>query len=236
MWDRVHLRVERNLPGVGQNLQDHPLSGCLWEAAESPESTSVLTQAFALWKSAHEELSPDVAAYLIARPLATENGVGKPKKLIWGIRSAVLQPRRRGQLLLTGPQASDGMRIEPNLLADPMDMNAALTGINFCRELGNSPSRRAVVDRELEPGTLDDEGMEGYLRRTVQTFWHQSCTAKMGNDDMSVVGGDLLVHGVQGLRIADTSVLPRITTGNTMAPSVVIGERASAAIRSCHGV
>lgn len=85
---------------------------------------------------------------------------------------------------------------------------------------------RAVVDRELEPGTLDDEGMVGYLRRTVQTFWHQSCTAKMGNDDMSVVGGDLLVHGVQGLRIADTSVLPRITTGNTMAPSVVIGERA----------
>jgi choline dehydrogenase len=78
--------------------------------------------------------------------------------------------------------------------------------------------------------------MEGYLRRTVQTFWHQSCTAKMGHDDMSVVGGDLLVHGVQGLRIADTSVLPRITTGNTMAPSVVIGERASAAIRGRHGV
>jgi choline dehydrogenase len=128
------------------------------------------------------------------------------------------------------------MRIEPNLLSDPMDMNAALTAINFCRELGNSPSMRAVVDRELEPGTLDDAGMEGYLRRTVQTFWHQSCTAKMGNDDMSVVGGDLLVHGVRGLRIADASVLPRITTGNTMAPSVVIGERASAAIRSCHGV
>ena len=78
-----------------------------------------------------------MAAYLIARPLATENGVSKPKKLIWGIRSAVLQPRSRGQLLLTGPQASDGMRIEPNLLSDPMDMNAALTAINFCRELGN---------------------------------------------------------------------------------------------------
>jgi choline dehydrogenase len=233
---RFGIPVINHLPGVGQNLQDHPLSGCLWEAAESPESTSVLTQAFALWKSSPEKLSPDVAAYLIARPLATEDRIGKPEKLIWGIRSAVLQPRSRGQLLLTGPQASDGMRIEPNLLSDPIDMNAALTAINFCRELGNSPSMRAVVDRELEPGTLDDEGMEGYLRRTVQTFWHQSCTAKMGNDDMSVVGGDLLVHGVQGLRIADTSVLPRITTGNTMAPSVVIGERASAAIRSCHGV
>jgi len=233
---RFGIPVINHLPGVGQNLQDHPLSGCLWEAPESPESTSMLTQAIALWKSAPEKLSPDVAAFLIARPLATENGVDKPKKLIWGIRSAVLQPRSRGQLLLTGPQASDGMRIEPNLLSDPMDLNAALTAINFCRELGNSPSMRAVVDRELEPGTLDDAGMEGYLRRTVQTFWHQSCTAKMGNDDMSVVGGDLLVHGVQGLRIADASVLPRITTGNTMAPSVVIGERASAAIRSCHGV
>jgi hypothetical protein len=93
--------------------------------------------------------------------------------------------------------------------------------------LGGGSSINACVWAvgHLEPGTLDDEGMEGYLRRTVQTFWHQSGTAKMGNDDMSVVGGDLLVHGVQGLRIADTSVLPRITTGNTMAPSVVIGER-----------
>ena len=233
---RFGIPVIKHLPGVGQNLQDHPLSGCLWEAPESLESTSVLTQAFALWKSAPEKLSPDVSAYLIGRPLATENGVGKPKKVIWGIRSAVLQPRSRGQLLLTGPHASDGMLVEPNLLSDPMDMKASLTAINFCRELGNSHSMREVVDRELEPGTLDDAGMERYLRRTIQTFWHQSCTAKMGNDDMSVVGGDLLVHGVQGLRIADTSVLPRITTGNTMAPSVVIGERASAAIRSCHGV
>jgi choline dehydrogenase len=233
---RFGIPIINHLPGVGQNLQDHPLSGCLWETPGSSETTSVLTQAFALWKSAPEKLSPDVAAYLIARPLATENGTAKPKKLIWGIRSAVLQPRSRGQLVLTGPQASDGMRIEPNLLSDPMDMIAALTAINFCRELGNSPSMRALVHREMEPRVHDDAGMEGYLRRTSQTFWHQSCTAKMGNDDKSVVGGDLLVHGVQGLRIADASVLPRITTGNTMAPSVVIGERVSAAIRSCHGI
>jgi choline dehydrogenase len=195
---RFGIPVINHLPGVGQNLQDHPLSGCLWEAPEAPESTSVLTQAIALWKSAPEKLSPDVAAFLIARPLATDSGVRKPRKLIWGIRSAVRQPRSRGQLLLTGPQASDGMRIEPNLLSDPMDMNAALTAIKFCHELGNSPSMRALVDRELEPGTLDDAVMEGYLRRTVQTFWRQSCTAKMGNDEMSVVGGDLLVQWIAG--------------------------------------
>lgn len=196
----------------------------------------MLTQAIALWKSAPEKLAPDVAAYLIARPLATEKRGGRQKNMIWGIRSALLQPRSRGQLLLTGPHASDGMRIEPNLLSGPMDGIAALTALKFCRGLGKSPSMRGFLGRELEPGELDDAGMEGYLRRTVQTFWHQSSTAKMGKDDMSVVGGDLLVHGVQRLRIADASVLPRITTGNTMAPSVVIGERASAAIRSCHGV
>nr|WP_184253950.1 GMC family oxidoreductase [Granulicella mallensis] len=233
---RFGIPVMNHLPGVGQNLQDHPLSGCLWEAPEAPKSTSVLTQAIALWKSAPEKLAPDVAAYLIARPLATENGGGRPKNMIWGIRSAVLQPRSRGQLLLTGPHATDGMRIEPNLLSDPMDRIAALTALKFCRELGNSPSMRAFSGCELEPGKLDDTGMEDYLQRTVQTFWHQSSTAKMGKDDMSVVGGDLLVHGMQRLRIADASVLPRITTGNTMAPSVVIGERASDAIRSCHGV
>jgi len=86
----------------------------------------------------------------------------------------------------------------------------------------------------VDPGSLDGAGMEGYLRRTVQTFWHQCGTAKMGKDDMAVVGGDLLVHGIQGLRIADASVLPHITTGNTMAPAVVIGERASAAILQSH--
>jgi len=228
-----NIPVVRHSPGVGKNLQDHPLSGCLWEATDAPESSTVLTQAVALWKSAPDLLSPDVAAFLIARPLSTEPSSGE-KKLTWGIRSAVLQPRSRGQVELTGSSPSDPVLINPNLLHDPADVKAALSAIHLCRELGSSGALRPFAGREVEPGNVGNAGMEGYLQRTVQTFWHQCGTAKMGKDDMAVVGGDLLVHGVEGLRVADASILPQITTGNTMAPAVVIGERASAAIIQSH--
>ena len=75
-----------------------------------------------------------------------------------------------------------------------------------------------------------------YIRNAVVTYWHQSCTAKMGRDDMSVVDGDLKVHGIDHLRVADASIMPRVTTGNTMAPSVIIGERAGEILRAEHGL
>jgi choline dehydrogenase len=81
------------------------------------------------------------------------------------------------------------------------------------------------------PGTRDREGMEQYIRNAAVTYWHQSCTAKMGRDAMSVVDSQLKVYGVRNLRIADASIMPRITTGNTMAPCVIIGERAAEMIR-----
>ena len=78
------------------------------------------------------------------------------------------------------------------------------------------------------PGAAcDDAELTRFLRRGAVTFWHQSGTARMGRDAASVVDGDLRVHGVDGLRVADASVLPRVPTGNTMAPSVIIGERAA---------
>lgn len=78
--------------------------------------------------------------------------------------------------------------------------------------------------------------MIDFIRRSAVTYWHQSGTAKMGRDDMSVVDNELKVYGVDGLRIADASIMPRITVGNTMAPCVVIGERASDMIRLQHGL
>jgi choline dehydrogenase len=88
--------------------------------------------------------------------------------------------------------------------------------------------------RELMPGALGAADMEQWLRRAAGTYFHQSCTAKMGRDAMSVVDGSLRVYGVQGLRIADASVMPAITTGNTMAPCVMIGERAASLVLTAH--
>ena len=76
--------------------------------------------------------------------------------------------------------------------------------------------------------------MENYLRNTAVGWWHQTCTAKMGCDSLSVVDANLRVYGIESLRIADGSIMPRVTTGNTMAPCVIIGERAVEAIRAAY--
>ena len=80
------------------------------------------------------------------------------------------------------------------------------------------------------------EAMRQFVRESAVTYWHQSCTAKMGRDAMSVVNAELKVYGIENLRIADASIMPRITTGNTMAPCVVIGERAAELIKAQHRI
>jgi choline dehydrogenase len=101
-------------------------------------------------------------------------------------------------------------------------------GIDMARQIGNSAARRPFTAREVAPGRLNAAELDGFFRNGLGTFWHQSGTAKMGRDAMSVVDGRLRVYGVDGLRIADASVMPPVTTGNTMAPCVVIGEQVAA--------
>jgi choline dehydrogenase-like flavoprotein len=81
------------------------------------------------------------------------------------------------------------------------------------------------------PGNLKGAALENFIRDAASTYWHQTCTAKMGRDSMSVADGDLKVYGIENLRVADGSIMPRVTTGNTMAPCVIIGERAAEVIR-----
>jgi choline dehydrogenase len=84
------------------------------------------------------------------------------------------------------------------------------------------------------PGNLKGSDLKNYIRDAASTYWHLTCTAKMGRDSMSVVDGDLKVYGIDNLRIADGSIMPRVTTGNTMAPCVIIGERAGEILQAKH--
>ncbi|MBB3138557.1 choline dehydrogenase-like flavoprotein [Rhizobium pisi] len=115
-------------------------------------------------------------------------------------------------------------------------MAAALAAVELCRELGNSEGFSPLVTGETAPGARDRSGMIDFIRRSAVTYWHQTSTAKMGRDSMSVVDNELKVYGIEGLRIADASIMPRITTGNTMAPCVVIGGRAADLIGISHGL
>jgi choline dehydrogenase len=147
-----------------------------------------------------------------------------------------MRPASRGEIHLTSPNASDPVRIEAGYLTDSSDVKHLMLGIERAREIGNAAAFRPYAKREVAPGNLNKAALERFIRNGLLTFWHQCGTAKMGRDAMSAVDGRLKVYGVENLRIADASILPRVTTGNTMAPCVVIGERAAAILQDHHGV
>jgi choline dehydrogenase len=137
---------------------------------------------------------------------------------------------------LTGPNPLDPVQIEANFLSHPDDLKAAIACVELCREIGNSATLRPFVSREVMPGNLKGAELENFVRDAAQSYSHETCTAKMGRDSMSVVDGGLKVYGIEKLRIADGSIMPRVTTGNTMAPCVVIGERAGELLRAAHKI
>jgi choline dehydrogenase len=154
----------------------------------------------------------------------------------WTMFAGLSHPKSRGSVHLSGPDPLDAVRIEANTLSHPDDIELALTSIDLCRELGAHRAFAELVTREVMPGKRDDQSMRDFARNAAVTYWHQSCTAKMGRDAMSVVDGQLKVYGIEKLRIADASIMPNITSGNTMAPCVVIGERAADMIRVAHRI
>lgn len=241
--DQTHLRshdipVVQHLPGVGQNLQDHPgFSAVWWSRDPLPWANSGGDVTFFSTSDSGLD-SPDLQLYHLEFPFSSAQNAdrfGLPEAG-WTMYGAVVRPKSRGHISLTGPNPSDPVRINAGLMSDPADLRAAIAGIKLCRDIGNAAALRPFSEREVMPGNLDDAELRCYIRNAVTTYHHQTCTAKMGLDTMSVVDGSLKVYGVQGLRIADGSIMPRVTTGNTMAPCVVIGERAGQILRHQHAL
>jgi choline dehydrogenase len=231
---RFGIRVVQHLPGVGHGFQDHPVVGCVWECSE-PLAPDVVPDAVLFWKSETGLGSPDFQ--ILQGVLSAEDAakLGLPASG-WTLLGNVVQPKSRGHVRLTGSDPADPVQIEANLLSDPDDRKAALECVKLCRELGSFDVLRPFLKREILPGKLKRTTLEDYIRDAAISFWHQTSTAKMGRDAMSVVDGNLKIYGVDSLRIADGSIMPRVTTGNTMAPCVIIGERAAEIIRNQHQI
>jgi choline dehydrogenase-like flavoprotein len=230
------IDVVQHLPGVGRNLQEHLLlGGCMWECAEPhPEGRSMGTL---FWKSNSAIDTPDLQCIIGTAPfLSPDVSCPETTGACWSIVPGLVRPISRGQVRLTGPDPMHPVDIDTNLLSEPADLIAAIRSVEFCREIGNSAARSSRATREVLPGNLSRSELENFVRNAIIPFWHYTCTARMGRDETSVVDASLRVHGIEGLRIADGSIMPRVTTGNTMAPCVVIGERAAAMIRKAHGV
>lgn len=232
---RHGIPVIQHLPGVGQNHQDHLAFGCTW-AYRKPEGVGGGgCEATLYWKSDSRLAQPDILQcqleFAVSSP--AETGLETPEHG-WTMFAGLAQPKSRGRLRLSGAEVDDAVLIEPNSLSEPEDEATALAAVELCRELGNGAAFAPLISAETAPGARDRKGLLEFIRRSAVTYWHQSCTAKMGRDSMSVVDHQLKVYGIKGLRIADASIMPRITTGNTMAPCVIIGERAADMIRAQH--
>ena len=224
-----------NLPGVGQNHQDHVAFGCVFEYTEPQPVGHGGSEATLYWKSRPDLRLPDMFHCQLEFPVASPETIGEGfPEHGWTMFAGLAHPKSRGQLRLSGPGADDPVLIEANMLSDPDDLRMALENIELCRSIGWSAPMQELVKREALPGKLDRGALENFARNAAVTYWHQSCTAKMGMDTMSVVDARLRVYGLQNLRIADASILPHITSGNIMAPCVVIGERAADLLKATH--
>ena len=233
---RFGIPLVQHLPGVGKNFQDHARSACIWEYQEPLSPRNNAGEATFFWKSNPGLRSPDIQTVQVEVPFfsAETEARFKPPAGSWTLLPSVVQPKSRGHIRLTGPKPLDPIQIHDNLLSHPDDMKAMIVGVEICRDIGNSAALRPYVKREVMPGNLKGGALENFIRDAATTFSHETCTAKMGRDSMSVVDGYLKVYGIDNLRIVDGSIMPRVTTGNTMAPCVVIGERAGEILRVEH--
>jgi choline dehydrogenase len=231
------IAVVQHLPGVGRNHQDHVSFGCIFESKEPIQVGHGGSEATLYWKTDASLALPDLFQCQLEFPVPTPETTprGVPQQG-WMMFAGLAHPKSRGSLHLSGPGPHHPIRVEANTLSHPDDLRTARATVELAQQMAHTQAFKPFLKREAMPGRLSPCDMEDYLRDAAVTFWHQACTAKMGRDAMSVVDGRLKVYGMERLRIADASIMPNVTSGNTMAPCVVIGERAAEIIKMAHGI
>lgn len=232
--DRAHLadkgiEVKVNAPEVGRNFHDHILhGGCLWEAPEPIAYTNSAANASGFWKSDSSLDTPDLNIVQIELPYASEVVAKQysPPASAWALCAGLVGPKSRGTVRLASAKAEDAPIVDARFLEHPDDVKALKVGIDLCRNIGNAPAMKPWAKREVAPGRdLDPDAKANFIRDGATTFFHQVGTCRMGKDDASVVDAKLRVRGVEGLRVSDGSIMPKIASCATMASCVFIAER-----------
>ena len=248
------IAVEKDLQGVGKNLQDHLQARPIFKTNLSTinvetnnlfkqgmiamqyaiNRTGPMTMAASLgtgFLKTDERLeTPDIQFHI--QPFSANNAVEGPHKFS-AFTASVLQmrPESTGELKLKSANYLDHPIIRPNYLATPLDQQTIVKGIQIARRIAQFEPLKSHITEEYEPGCkigIDDEAATlEWARNTSVTIYHPTGTCKMGNDPMSVVDARLCVHGIENLRVADCSIMPTITSGNTNAPAIMIGEKVS---------
>ena len=255
---RAGIAVQHALPGVGKNLQDHFLARVTAEVQGAPTlneksrglpfaaevlrylfcGTGMLTYAASLVaasvKVLEESATPDVQILLANGSFAP----GPIRRLddkpgmtggMWQMR-----PLSTGYVEAKSPDPREAPAINPRYLSHETDRRAAIGGLRAVRRLFAAPALAQFVVGEILPGNdvQSDDELLHYLKQTGSTVFHATCTCKMGRDPMAVVDDELRVHGIEGLRVIDASVMPAVTSTNTNAPTIMIAEKGAAMIRA----
>jgi choline dehydrogenase len=226
----VGIKTQVNLAGVGQNLQDHVLGGGPnYESPEPVQESNYNHSEVYHWAKSDARLpAPDMMTLYLSIPFSTPALPMHGLKNGWSILSGLARPTSRGTIKLSSNRFEDAPIIDPNYLSTEYDQRVFSLATQLARETALQKPFDKVRAREWLPGENVRPGSSEwreFVAKSAHTFFHPTSTCKMGIDAMSVVDPTLRVYGINGLRIADASVMPNITTGNTNAPSIMIGWR-----------
>ncbi len=223
----IGIDVVHELPGVGQNLHDHPLLGLVFEAdGEIAPGKANHAETSALWRSEPSLPGPDMQFMFIHVPFHPPHLQAPPNSYTFGIATV---PDSRGWVRLASADPKAAPLINPNYLGEDSDVQRLLLGIEKARELNGTSAFAAWGTTEVLAGEQiqDEAGLRDFVSRGTGTYYHPVGTCKMGADDEAVVDPELRVHGIEGLRVADASVMPNVVCVNTNAATIMIGEKAA---------
>ncbi|MHC5917893.1 MAG: GMC family oxidoreductase, partial [Nostoc sp.] len=239
----LNIPVVADLPGVGENLHDHPLVAVGYKSTQALPaiaSTSNLVEAgLFLHSGKSKELAPDLQ--FLFSPVLWGSSDSAPDVSGSTLICCLINPQSRGTVMLQSANPTDSPTIRVNYLQQEADLQVLVEGIKIARQIAHSGGFGEVLGEEVAPGSdiIIDEtlaqptpGIAAYIRQTATTYWHPVGTCKMGNDSLAVVDAQLRVHGIEGLRVVDASVMPTILSGNTNAATIMIGEKAADLIKA----
>ena len=229
------IGVATDLPGVGANLFDHPMSGVVYRSAQPvPAGRNNHGEALGLIRSHPGARTPDLQIMFADIPLRAGKLPGPAIGEGYTLATSLMLPRSRGSIRLASAEPGTPPLINPNYYADPRDLHAFAAGLRAAREIGRAAPLDEWRGEEVLPGPdlNDDASLRAYLRRNLTTYAHPGGTCRIGTDAGAVVGTDLRVHGIDGLRVADASVMPSPPSANTSATVYAIAERAAVLIQA----
>ncbi len=254
------IKLIHELPGVGKNLQDHidfnfcfktndkntlgfSLGGFLkilgetakWLTHGNSMISSTLSEAGGFLKTDQSLDRPDIQHHFVIGLIDDHL-----RKLHYGYgyscHVCLLRPYSRGTVSLASAKESDAPLINPNFLNDSRDLETLIKGAKMTQNILNTPPLKKYQKREIYGvhSNLTDKEWEKHIRNRADTIYHPVGTCKMGKDPLSVVNSSLKIRGLKNIRVADASIMPTITSGNTNAPTIMIGEKCATMIMEVH--